>query len=162
MADWTLASDVPELASVLSDSGIASAPSFAVISTSATPKKRHDDPVAPGNTALASSGKYCHACGTVLDQRAEICPHCGVRQGGTTHKSGPNRITAFVLAWFVFGAFGSHKFYLGQTGMGLFYLLMSLFFIWTIVVPVVFAFVAFVEGIIYLTTSDEDFARQYG
>ena len=64
-----------------------------------------------------------------------------------------NRIVAAILAFFV-GGFGVHKFYLGQIGWGIVYLL----FCWTFI-P---ALVAFIEFIIYLCTSDEDFARKYG
>ena len=64
-----------------------------------------------------------------------------------------NRIVAAILAFFV-GGFGVHKFYLGQIGWGIVYLL----FCWTFI-P---ALIAFIEFIIYLCTSDEDFARKYG
>ena len=64
-----------------------------------------------------------------------------------------NRIVAAGLAFFL-GGFGIHKFYLGQIGWGIVYLI----FCWTFI-P---AFVAFIEFIIYLCTSDEDFARKYG
>ena len=58
------------------------------------------------------------------------------------------------LLFFVATSFGIHKFYLGQIGWGIVYLL----FCWTFI-P---ALVAFIEFIIYLCTSDEDFARKYG
>ncbi len=64
-----------------------------------------------------------------------------------------NRVIAAVLA-FCLGGFGAHKFYLGQIGWGIVYLI----FFWTFI-P---AIVAFVEFVIYLCTSDEDFARKYG
>ncbi|MBF7688675.1 TM2 domain-containing protein [Acinetobacter rathckeae] len=64
-----------------------------------------------------------------------------------------NRIVAALLAFFL-GGFGAHKFYLGQIGWGFVYLL----FCWTFI-P---AFVAFIEFIIYLCTSDEKFAAKYG
>lgn len=64
-----------------------------------------------------------------------------------------NRIIAMVLA-FCLGGIGAHKFYLGQIGLGVLYLL----FFWTLI-P---AIVSLVEFIIYLTTSDEDFAKKYG
>ena len=52
------------------------------------------------------------------------------------------------------GAFGIHKFYLNQAGMGVLYLL----FFWT-AIP---ALIGFIEGIIYLFMSDEAFPRKYG
>ena len=66
------------------------------------------------------------------------------------HKS---KVVAGVLAIFL-GVFGVHKFYLGKPGMGLLYLLFS----WT-GIP---ALAGFIEGILYLVSSDEDFAQKYG
>jgi TM2 domain-containing membrane protein YozV len=108
---------------------------------------------------LAAGQKYCTACAAVLDQRAELCPSCGVRQlaahsaGLVTTASGRSRIAAALFAFFL-GGFGAHKFYLGQTGMGVVYLL----FCWTFI-P---AIVAFIEGIILLTQTDQQFAAKYG
>jgi TM2 domain-containing membrane protein YozV len=64
-----------------------------------------------------------------------------------------SKIVAFLLAWFL-GGFGFHKFYLGRIGSGILYLI----FCWTFI-P---AIIAFFEGIGYLISSDEAFARKYG
>lgn len=64
-----------------------------------------------------------------------------------------SRVPAALFAFFL-GGLGIHKFYLGRTGEGVIYLI----FFWTLI-P---AIVAFIEGIIYLTMSDEEFARKYG
>ncbi len=63
-----------------------------------------------------------------------------------------NKMTAGLLALFV-GGFGVHKFYLGQTGIGVVYLL----FCWTGIPGII----AFIEGIILLTMSDDDFNAKY-
>ncbi|MEK9780506.1 MAG: TM2 domain-containing protein, partial [Gammaproteobacteria bacterium] len=64
-----------------------------------------------------------------------------------------SKIVAFILAWFL-GGFGGHKFYCGQIGMGVVYLI----FCWTFI-P---AIIAFIEGIIYLTVrDDETFTKRY-
>ena len=63
-----------------------------------------------------------------------------------------NRVAAILLALFL-GGLGAHKFYLGQVGMGLLYLV----FCWT-GIP---AIVALVEAILYLLASDEDFQKKY-
>ncbi len=59
-----------------------------------------------------------------------------------------NKVVAGVLA-ILLGSLGVHKFYLGQTGKGILYLL----FCWT-GIP---AFVGFVEGILYLVSNDHNF-----
>lgn len=59
-----------------------------------------------------------------------------------------SKVTAILLALFL-GGLGIHKFYLGEWGWGVVYLL----FCWTYI-P---ALVAFIEMIRYIMLSDEDF-----
>jgi len=100
--------------------------------------------------------KYCSGCGTVIHRSAPSCPHCGAPQADVTaahaYSGGKTKTTAGILA-LLLGGIGVHKFYLGQTGLGILYLL----FCWTFI-P---AIVAFVEGIIYLSMSDADFNAKY-
>ena len=63
-----------------------------------------------------------------------------------------NKTTAGIFALF-FGGLGVHRFYLGQTGRGLLYLL----FIWTFIPTII----SMIDGIIFLTQSEEDFNRKY-
>jgi TM2 domain-containing membrane protein YozV len=109
--------------------------------------------VAPPPLTLNANQKYCHACASVLDVRAELCPKCGVRQTAARSESGRSKIAAGVFA-LLLGGFGAHKFYLGKAGQGILYLV----FFWTFI-P---AFIALIEGILYLTMSDEKFAAKYG
>jgi TM2 domain-containing membrane protein YozV len=103
--------------------------------------------------------KFCSDCGNLINEKAEICPRCGVRQSappssfGGTARNGKSKIAAALLAFFL-GGFGVHKFYLGQVGWGLVYLL----FFWTFI-P---AIIAFIEFILLLTMSDQAFDRKYG
>ena len=90
----------------------------------------------------------------------------GAVSGASLLSGEKNRIAAGVLA-IVIGAFGVHKFYLGFTkpaviqavlgGLGFF-----LSFV-IIGIPILMAMsaIGLVEGIIYLTKSDEDFERIY-
>jgi len=64
-----------------------------------------------------------------------------------------NKIVAGLLAIFL-GGLGIHKFYLNQGLQGLIYLLFS----WTFI-P---AIIAFIEGIVYMLMTDDDFAKKYG
>lgn len=64
-----------------------------------------------------------------------------------------SKVVAGLLGIF-FGGLGIHKFYLNQPGWGILYLVFSFTFI-----PAV---VGFVEGILYLTMSDQSFAARYG
>lgn len=111
-------------------------------------------------TNLRATGeKFCTDCGSIINARAEICPRCGVRQMappgafGPVNASGKSRVAAAVFA-FLLGGLGIHKFYLGRIWQGVFYIL----FCWTLIPSLI----AFVEGIIYLTMSDEAFAQKYG
>jgi len=62
------------------------------------------------------------------------------------------KIVALLLCWF-FGWLGAHKFYLGQTGFGILYVLFS----WTLIPGLV----AFVEFWILLFMSEVEFNRQF-
>ena len=107
----------------------------------------------------AANEKFCFECGSIIKSRAEICPHCGVRQlpapgaMGTSTPGGRNRVAAAIFA-LLLGGLGIHKFYLGRVGQGILYLV----FCWTFI-P---AIVGFIEGIIYLTMSDQAFGEKYG
>lgn len=101
----------------------------------------------------AANEKYCHECGEVIRERAEICPKCGVRQVGRGVAGSKSKVAAGVLA-LLLGGIGIHKFYLGRAGQGILYIL----FCWTFI-P---AIIALVEGIVYLCSSDEAFAAKYG
>jgi TM2 domain-containing membrane protein YozV len=126
------------------------------------------------NEQPASSEKYCKSCGEIIDEEAEICPECGVRQrepnqnvnvevnnqnnnvqstGSAPAQGSKNKILAALLALFL-GNFGVHKFYLGQAGQGILYLI----FFWTFI-P---ALLALVDALRYLLMSTEKFHRVYG
>jgi len=107
---------------------------------------------------LSPNEKFCRDCGATIRANAEICPKCGVRQlavpsSVATAPNGKSKVAAGLLAIFL-GGLGVHKFYLGRNGQGILYFL----FCWTLI-P---AIVAFFEGIVLLTMSDEAFAKECG
>jgi len=108
---------------------------------------------------MSESGeRFCRDCGSAINAKAEICPKCGVRQFsqsglGATAPNGKSKIAAALFALLI-GGLGIHKFYLGRSGQGIIYII----FCWTFI-P---SFIGFIEGILYLTMSDEAFARKYG
>ena len=98
-----------------------------------------------------SATKFCKDCGERINAKAEICPKCGVRQ--QISSTGKSKIAAGLFGIFL-GGLGIHKFYLGQIGWGIVYLI----FCWTFIPELV----GFIEGIIYFTMSDEAFVAKYG
>lgn len=64
-----------------------------------------------------------------------------------------NKFVAFLLAFFL-GGFGAHKFYLGKPMWGIVYLVLC----WTYIPSII----AFIEGVLYLCSSDKDFQTKYG
>lgn len=96
--------------------------------------------------------KFCQSCGGVINERAVICPKCGVPQQSSAPYAPKSKITAGVLA-ILLGGIGVHKFYLGKIGQGILYVL----FCWT-GIP---ALIGLIEGIIYLTMSDGQWARRF-
>lgn len=119
---------------------------------------------APGSNApraKRADEKFCTECGSVINAKAEICPHCGVRQMpppstsplGPTTADGKNKTVAGVLA-ILLGGLGAHKFYLGKGVQGILYLV----FCWTFI-P---AILGLVEGLNYLLMSQKTFVERYG
>lgn len=109
--------------------------------------------------------KFCYECGEIIRAKAEICPKCGVRQPFLA-SSGFNppqdnfllpgqprsKIVAGVLA-VLGGGIGLHKFYLGKPGWGVVYILL----IWSGISVIL----GLIEGIYYLTMSEDAFQRRY-
>jgi TM2 domain-containing membrane protein YozV len=76
-----------------------------------------------------------------------------------------SKVTAGILA-LLLGGFGAHKFYLGFYGPALVFLLVNtigLLLTWVLAfLPnLALGVIAFIEGIMYLTKSDEDFEQLY-
>jgi TM2 domain-containing membrane protein YozV len=79
--------------------------------------------------------------------------------------SSKNKLAAGLLGIFL-GGWGIHKFYLGFTGPGLVFLLVNtvgfaVTWIFLFIPNIILGVIGFVEGIIYLTKSDEEFEQLY-
>ncbi len=105
--------------------------------------------------------KFCTQCGEAIAAQAVVCPKCGVRQvagnadsfGFVVAPNGKSKLAAGLFG-ILLGSFGVHKFYLGEIGWGVVYVL----FCWTFI-P---AIAGMIEGILYLTMSDAEFVARYG
>jgi predicted RNA-binding Zn-ribbon protein involved in translation (DUF1610 family)/TM2 domain-containing membrane protein YozV len=133
------------------------------------------EPARSGRRDKGYREKYCHECGAQIRAKAVICPKCGVEQPvpadrsfrGGRREGGNNRIGAGVCGILI-GGLGIHKFILGLTGPGLTMLLVSIFgavltpcLIAPILAPFTMGIIGLIEGIIYLSKSDEDFYQTY-
>jgi TM2 domain-containing membrane protein YozV/cold shock CspA family protein len=94
----------------------------------------------------------------VRDDQAEAIY---VISGQTAQIGAKSKIAAGVLA-ILLGGLGIHKFYIGANGAGVIMLLVFIVgLIFAGVPSAIVAIIALVEGIIYLTRTDEDFYQTY-
>lgn len=116
-----------------------------------------------------SEGTYkCVYCGTVFSvpKQSDIPIHTQPDdvvvnvQAPEYESNGKSKVAAGLLAIFL-GGLGIHWFYLGKTTRGIIYLLASLFFFWTVFVPVLITIISIIEGIVILTESQESFDASY-
>lgn len=120
--------------------------------------------------------RYCTKCGAINDEVAQYCTTCqaalapvntgyqpmqSVNQGALTDwkaLGGDKKIVAGILA-ILLGSLGIHKFILGYTTEGVIMLLVSVLSCG--ILAVVPSVIGIIEGIMYLTKSDEEFVRTY-
>lgn len=112
------------------------------------------NPLPPAEAANLPEGfVFCRGCRHSIHHSAQTCPRCGAVQFAVTQAStGKDRMTAAILA-LLLGGIGVHKFYLGRPVQGVFYFL----FFW-LLIP---TFIALIEGIVFLSMSDDCFQRKY-
>ena len=116
--------------------------------------------------------RYCTKCGAVNDDTAQFCSNCqsplssagsgyqpmqSVNPGAMTDwKSlGADKKIVAGICGILLGSFGVHKFILGYTTEGIIQIVIS------VLTCGAGGIVGIIEGIIYLTKSDEDFVRTY-
>ena len=121
--------------------------------------------------------RYCTKCGAINDEAAQFCSTCqapltppidtgyqpmqAVHPGAMTDwkaMGGDKKIIAGILA-IVLGSLGVHKFILGYTTEGVIMLLVSVLSCG--ILAVVPSVIGIIEGIMYLTKTDEEFVRTY-
>ncbi len=62
---------------------------------------------------------YCPNCGKEIDDKAIICIHCGCATPNSQIIASPQKSMALtIILWFFLGAFGAHRFYLGDNAGG--------------------------------------------
>lgn len=117
--------------------------------------------------------RFCTKCGAINDEMAQYCTNCqtalapvgssgyqpmqSVNPGAMTdwkQLGADKKIVAGILGILV-GGLGVHKFVLGYTTEGIIQIAI------TLVTCGVGSLIGLIEGIIYLTKSDEDFVRTY-
>ena len=106
---------------------------------------------------------FCQNCGNPTQPNQTMCTSCGVALVQKTASSGEKSKVAAGLLGIFLGSLGIHKFYLGYGKEGVIMLLVGLLggIITFGIAAAIVGLIGFIEGIIYLTKSDEEFDRIY-
>ena len=106
--------------------------------------------------------KFCYNCGTPTQANQVICTQCGVSLGAVGGSGEKSKLAAGLLGVFL-GWLGIHKFYLGYNKEGLIMLLACVIggLVTYGVAAWIVGLIGLIEGIIYLSKSDQEFATQY-
>lgn len=92
--------------------------------------------------------KFCSNCGNKLDEKAYVCPKCGVKVcNDNKNEKGKSKVCAGLLGIFL-GCFGVHNFYLGYTGKGVAQLLITVLSLF--ILSGISALWGLIEGILIL------------
>ena len=108
----------------------------------------------------------CRVCGNILPvsyQNQQMQPPSGAYgMQGQTIPGADKKMLAGLLAIFL-GGLGIHKFILGYTNEGIIMLLVSLIggFFTCGIISLVVSVIGVIEGIMYLTKSDQEFVQTY-
>ena len=118
-------------------------------------------------TQTGANTKFCPWCGAQIHPDAEICVKCGVRQVAekkVVEHTEKSRV-AYALFYIFLWPIGLHEFYVNKTGKGIAWLIGSLVAVLTSVIGIgliaipIMSTIAFVLGIVWLTRTDEAFAK---
>jgi TM2 domain-containing membrane protein YozV len=131
----------------------------------------YDDVAASGLISGDDGNRYAFTRGDLMGSARSASPGTDVDfriDAGTARDvflqiapaEGKSRIAAALLAFFL-GVFGVHKFYLGRRSAGIIMLVCGTLG-WLLVLPgMLIAIIAFIEFVIYLVKTDQDFQREY-
>lgn len=106
--------------------------------------------------------KFCNNCGTPTEPTQVLCTKCGVSLNSLPAAGDKGKVAAGLLA-ILLGWLGIHKFYLGYNKEGLTMLLVSVLggIVTCGAASGIMTIIGLIEGIVYLTKSDEEFMRLY-
>ena len=107
--------------------------------------------------------KFCHNCGTATQPNQALCTQCGVSLMASPGLTGDkNKLAAGLLGIFL-GGLGIHKFYLGYNKEGIIMLAVGVGggILTCGAVTCVVSIIGLIEGIIYISKSDEEFNATY-
>ena len=93
---------------------------------------------------------FCQNCGKEIDDKAVICPHCGVPVTSSKPavvSNGEKEWLVTLLLCIFLGGFGIHRFYVGKTGTGIAQLVLTI----TIVGSIITAIWVFIDLILIVT-----------
>jgi len=100
---------------------------------------------------------YCSNCANEVSDKALACPSCGFQLSAPRDIATKKLIAG--IAGMLWGSMGVHKFILGYKKEGLILLLVSVLSLFMLaVIPFI---IGWIEGIIYLCKSTEEFERIY-
>ncbi len=133
----------------------------------------------------------CSECGHQVSDKAKTCPNCGcpieiqlpppipepsqpqqaqatppppqpTQQIGVFDNgpSGKSRGVAALFAFFL-GGFGVHYFYVGKIGAGILFLIGTLIFCWTILIPLAISIISLIQTIRLFIMTHEEFEQTY-
>jgi TM2 domain-containing membrane protein YozV len=118
---------------------------------------------------------FCSRCGAQASTSAQFCRNCGTQLATQSFSQpdyayvnppqmslqsmGADKKVSAGICGILLGSLGIHKFILGYKNEGLIMLLVTV--LTCGIAGIIMGTVGLVEGIIYLTKSDEDFVRTY-
>jgi TM2 domain-containing membrane protein YozV len=103
--------------------------------------------------------KFCQNCAAPTQPNQSVCTKCGVALAVKTAGGDSKQKLVAGLLGILLGAIGIHKFYLGYSKEGVIMVLVSV--LTCGLAAGIMSVIGIIEGIMYLTKSDEEFEQIY-